>query len=555
MARSPLGLAVLSLSLLLLVAPARAEERPYADWSSQLDRVVQELKNSRSLNDRIAFQNELAQLVRQDVQPQAQLVTKLRELLPVAPEGVLLDAIAEVLLAHRSAGSLRVLFDAFDRTDYVNLQGKKVGENGVDMRLRCLEYHATCVADAGAAAVAAGAGVPELAADAKDLLLAELPSESARRTRVAALLLGGWGVRDAVGELVEAFERRKDDAWTRAILLEAIGRTDPARAGAAVLASVGSSETSEKLAAIPVLGHLEGKDAEKALGKALADKRWYVARAAVEACARRRDRGAVGLLVERLAEASPRLEREIVKVLQDMVGSELPSNPPDILPWWTAVKDGFDPRPRGAPPETPRAGATRTRNAPSYFSQTVDSDRMTLVIDVSQTMGEGRIKVQPPEGTTGEPMAGTKFEVMMQQLARLLQGFRGEFNIVAYANEVKPFKEKLVAANKANVKAADAYLGQFSPGGETNMFDAITKALDDAEVDTVFLLSDGLPNLGPRVATTDILEGIERINRFRKVAIHTIQLGPDQELMRRIAARNGGNYRNVETQPAARPSR
>jgi len=291
-------LARAALLVVALAAGSSAAERSYEDWSTQVDRVLEELRQSRSLKDRVAFQDELGKLVLERVDPAEQRVKKLEALLPLAPEGPMLDGVAEALLAQRSAAALSVILGALERTDWVNLQGRELGENGRETRWRVLEYHVTCAADAAAAALAQGGSPPELDADVRALLVGELAAKDKdpRRLRAAALLLGGWRVKDAVEALAAALERHKDP-WTRAILLEAIGRTDPTRAGPQVLSSVGSSELSERLAAIPILGHLQGREAEKALEKALEDKRWFVARAAIEACSRRRTAGAVGLLV------------------------------------------------------------------------------------------------------------------------------------------------------------------------------------------------------------------------------------------------------------------
>lgn len=543
-------LARAALLVVALAAAAPAAERSYEDWSSQVDRVLEELRQSRSLKDRVAFQDELGKLVREPVSPPDERVKKLEALLPLAPEGPMLDGVAEALLALRSPAALSVILAALERSDWVNLQGRELGENGRETRWRVLEYHVTCAADAAAAAVARGGSPPEVSPEVRALLVGELTSKAPRRVRAAALLLGGWGVKDAAGELAAALGRHEDPQeegrWTRALLLEALGRTDPVQAGPQVLASAGSSDVGERLAAIPVLGHLAGREADKALGRALEDKRWFVVRAAIEACTRRRTAEATGLLVARLPKASPRIERELMRALVDLSGGEVPGDPAHVAGWWAARQAGFQPAAPGAPPRAAAAGATRTRKAPSYFSSTVDSDRVCVVFDTSGSMAEGAIRVAPPEGEKGEASSGTPFQVTLRQIGGLLAGFKGEFNLIAYSDAVTPFQSKLVAAAKGKLKEADKFLGGLKPAGETNIYDALTLALSDPEVDTIYFLSDGAPNRGARVTPTEILEGIERANRFRRVVIHTIQIGQDQELMQRLAARNGGTYRLVE---------
>ena len=61
-------------------------------------------------------------------------------------------------------------------------------------------------------------------------------------------------------------------------------------------------------------------------------------------------------------------------------------------------------------------------------------------------------------------------------------------------------------------------------------------------VDTVFLLSDGVPGSGKYVATKDILRAVRRLNQTRRIAIHGIAIGQDSDLLKSLAIENGGKY-------------
>ena len=91
--------------------------------------------------------------------------------------------------------------------------------------------------------------------------------------------------------------------------------------------------------------------------------------------------------------------------------------------------------------------------------------------------------------------------------------------------------------------------------GATNIFDAVERAFSVAgrgsfdphyavAADTIFLLSDGQTNRGRIIETGPFLEEIRRINRLRKIAIHTIGLGRaiNVGLMRGLAAQNNGKF-------------
>jgi hypothetical protein len=89
---------------------------------------------------------------------------------------------------------------------------------------------------------------------------------------------------------------------------------------------------------------------------------------------------------------------------------------------------------------------------------------------------------------------------------------------------------------------------RFSAGqraqGYTNIYDAVTLAFRDPDVDTVVLLSDGGATKGTYVARTEILENVLKANRWRKIAIHTVRSGArrgaDTNLLLGLAEKTGG---------------
>jgi hypothetical protein len=67
-------------------------------------------------------------------------------------------------------------------------------------------------------------------------------------------------------------------------------------------------------------------------------------------------------------------------------------------------------------------------------------------------------------------------------------------------------------------------------------------ALGYKSVDTVFLLSDGMPNEGRYEHPDNILLALRQLNQTRRIAIHTVAIGTDSQLLRRIASGNSGVY-------------
>ncbi len=542
-------LAILPLIVVLASAspPTSIDAAPRPDdpaidietWEQSLDTLLSTLPHTSRLADRLAILEEMASLVRIRVTPRGHCLTKLDEILRVAPEGSLLDAVAETLLADPMLDAYTRFFAALDRSDYADLKGRQLGDTGIETRQRILEQHGMIAADAAHRA-RLGDHPPTIPGDLSAALEAELGRESPRRVRAAALFAGGWGIASLAPKLVEALEKA-EDPWTRSLLIEALGRTDPTGKSEKIIESAESKTIAEKLAALPLLGHLEGERVDGVIREALADRRWYVQRAAVEACLIRRDVAAIDLIMAKLPDASPRIRRSIYDVLFDVSGGTLPPDPRDLEKWWKAAREGFE----AAPPdrkERDPGRKTRVFTDPSnYFGVELWSDQVAIVFDVSGSMEHGAIAIE----REGKTESGTPFEVMRKEIEQLLASLprKAKFHLISYNDQVTPFQKGLVVQSPTSLRSAGKFLDKLSPSGETNIYDAVQTALTDPEVDTIFLLSDGEPTQGARVESYDILEGVAAQNRFRRAVIHTIQIGRDQDLMRRLAIANGGDYR------------
>jgi hypothetical protein len=71
--------------------------------------------------------------------------------------------------------------------------------------------------------------------------------------------------------------------------------------------------------------------------------------------------------------------------------------------------------------------------------------------------------------------------------------------------------------------------------------------------DTVYLLTDGKPNMGAVPEPVGILDAVRKINAVRRVRVHVIGVGapgrgidpPDPAWCRRLAEENGGTFKNL----------
>jgi hypothetical protein len=185
--------------------------------------------------------------------------------------------------------------------------------------------------------------------------------------------------------------------------------------------------------------------------------------------------------------------------------------------------------------------------------------------------------VEKERFTDGNYPSMMRIDIVKTELARTIDRLEPyvQFNILAFATDVKSWKKTLVPANVINKSSARDWamkleaIGGSSKedlarvglagsanleAGKTNTYGALSTGLAIAgrgtkdknyavAIDTIFFLSDGRPSVGDYVDTDDILREINNANDLRKVVIHTIALGEFQkDFMKRLAEDNGGVF-------------
>jgi hypothetical protein len=96
------------------------------------------------------------------------------------------------------------------------------------------------------------------------------------------------------------------------------------------------------------------------------------------------------------------------------------------------------------------------------------------------------------------------------------------------------------------------WLRKLQAKGGGAIFEGLLAAIRDPEVDTICLLSDGVPSYGTVSRDYRVLQEVRRANRWRRVATHTILLGSkgtDKKFMRSLARQNGGIAVGADGQP------
>lgn len=254
--------------------------------------------------------------------------------------------------------------------------------------------------------------------------------------------------------------------------------------------------------------------------------------------------------------------------------------------YWRVRKDELKAGPNSpetAKPVTP--GEPRTsideeiKKAPKFFGQEVMSKKIMFVIDRSGSMqardpamkkGEGGqlVPVDPnykkgPEdpwgGDTSLPQDRARVERVKKELCKCIAAMdpKTKFNVIYFSSSIAIWKQKLVYATSQNKKSAIGWVSGLGPMGATHTDDALKKAFEDEEFDTMFLLSDGQPfRNGQMVPVEPILEWVRNANRQRKVKIFTFgfenvkstqSVNREQmlKLLQGLAKEHNGKFTNI----------
>ena len=253
----------------------------------------------------------------------------------------------------------------------------------------------------------------------------------------------------------------------------------------------------------------------------LRDRSWRVRLAAILAAERLRHRGTVPALIEVLGEPPGRLRARCVVALESLTGASHGTSRDRWRAWWKRATDRFEVRPRRAP----RANRDRTVSTLSFRRLPVVSRRVIFVLDASKSMAK------PAPHMTGKSRWDLVVSDVVGVLRRLPKGSR--FNVILLRTGVTAWKPRLARASPGSARSCAEWISGQSPAGWTNLFDSLARALEDKHVETVYVLTDGVPSRGAETRRTAILDEIDFLNRYRMVQIHCVQAGSARGLGKR----------------------
>ncbi|MBN1500133.1 MAG: VWA domain-containing protein [Spirochaetes bacterium] len=117
-----------------------------------------------------------------------------------------------------------------------------------------------------------------------------------------------------------------------------------------------------------------------------------------------------------------------------------------------------------------------------------------------------------------------------------------KFTVITFSDKAEFWNKDLQPAEKGKKALAYTFVDRLSSQGGTAALKGLTAAFSVSGVDTIFFLSDGYPSDGNK---DSILKEVEKLNKNKKIRIHSIGLGDDkdEDFMKALAADNNGLYK------------
>ena len=225
--------------------------------------------------------------------------------------------------------------------------------------------------------------------------------------------------------------------------------------------------------------------------------------------------------------------------LRMLTGNDFGTTTSRWLKWWETEGENFALPSREDARAAESARNQRRENSEtksSFFGLNISSDRACFVLDLS-----GSMNFKTKSGKTRLARLKTEMDKFLERFPA------GDlFNIIFFGNDAQrwrpnlsPMTDELRAKTRSHVERLDA-------PGATAVYDGLVAAFEDPLIDTIYLLTDGSPSGGTIDDIDEIIMQVNRWNSLRHVVIHSIAVGRDSPLLRRLSADSHGDYIRVE---------
>ncbi|MHC4548683.1 MAG: HEAT repeat domain-containing protein [Planctomycetota bacterium] len=366
--------------------------------------------------------------------------------------------------------------------------------------------------------------------------------------------------------------RGGSDEIRRAAIKALENQKDPAAAGALIKA-LDDKLSGLRVMAAHALGEIKAKAAAGPLAERLTASDWSLRKASADALGKIRVKESIEPLLQSFEKEKGLMEEVLYKALVAITGQDFRYNAQNWRRWWDRWGHAFE-----VPTEAELAIMKKKAeealkgyynpNKKKYHKIETLSRKLVFVIDISASM-KNKIVIPPyaPDEVKEEFPDRRKIEIAKKELIDLLATLEPNvyFNIITFAGRVKPWQDGLVSASMrtaaikyvAKLKALEPPRGGKKKAGsgeevKTNTYGALMAAFglqDEAvpnwkartRVDTIFMVTDGVPTTGKIVEVPKLVDAITDLNRTRGVIIHVVAFDKEEgKKLAKLATRNGG---------------
>ena len=362
-----------------------------------------------------------------------------------------------------------------------------------------------------------------------------IESESPAERSVAKILLSkapASAVAPLVARVRQQLKRNRKKVLESAAGLHELLSKDPTWVQDLVgLASANDFES--RMLGLAMLLEMESPAAIPHAQRYLKNRAWELRSLSYRYLTKSRDVTSIPLLIARFGREDGRLAHELNTALFKHTGTRCWSAR-DWSSWWRRNKVGFVlPHPNSVK----GGGSTSGGNTISYYDIPLVSARIAFIVDHSGSMG----------ARVGTDKKRNRLMAAKEQLRLVIGALpkTHKVNLIPFESRVSNVWRELKALTKGNRRELLEEVNKIKLAGGTNTYGAIMAAMDDPEVDTIYLLTDGVPTAGEVVDAEEILEAVLRQNRTRQIIIHCISIGMKSTLLMDLAAMTGGQYKEV----------
>jgi len=358
------------------------------------------------------------------------------------------------------------------------------------------------------------------------------------------------------------------DDLIRQAAVRAIANQKAAPGVSALVAALDDSVPAIRVLAAQALGDMKAKEGASALIGKIDANDWSLQKAAIEALAKIRVKESVDPLLKKFENDEGLVIEAVYKALVAITGQDYKYRTALWRKWWDRHGVNFklptDDEILRAKLKLAKSMEGYAKSKRKYHKIETLSRKMIFILDFSTSMAD-KIVI-PPSATDAqraEYPSRVKMDIAKREMIEILATLDKNvyFNIITFAGRVKPWREGLVSGSQKN--AAIKFVKRLrtiapasgnSSGEEqkTNTYGALIAAFGLADkkvpdwkartkVDTIFLVTDGLPTTGVIIEMRKVVAAINEINRTRGIVIHVICF--DKEALKRLkglADQSGG---------------